>query len=375
MLINFITDITDKILLSEIDKLFEAFALKYQSGNFEKNIVHYLEYKCKPANINIFYGYINNLLVDYSKNNIFVFDKIHFIQAWTPQLHNYDMICVKNEDDKIIESFIKYEIVNLNMNSTNINTFYKSVMGLCKKIKTIRLPELTNHLKPEDLPHISICMPTFNRKKFMKLVELNYNNTNYPKDKIEFIIVDDGTDPVKDDIPKGDNIKYYFYKKKGTIGWKRNECVRLATNNIIAFMDDDDFYYPNSLLNRVGNLLKSGKDCVFCSTIGSFHIKKLSSIINPSPIEYPLEKKVSEATLTFKKSFWHNNKFNNEDTINEGEAFVKNALNKCKEINWEDVIVQLLHTYNTCNKKLDIEDGNGSHFGFTDTEFELITSI
>ena len=122
------------------------------------------------------------------------------------------MICVKNEDDKIIESFVKHEIINLNMNSSNINTFYKSVMVLCKKIKTIRLPELTNHLKLEDLPHVSICMPTFNRKKFMKLVELNYNNTNYPKDKIEFIIVDDGTDPVKDDIPKGDNIKYYFYK-------------------------------------------------------------------------------------------------------------------------------------------------------------------
>ena len=25
---------------------------------------------------------------------------------------------------------------------------------------------------------------------------------------------------------------------------KRNECVRLATNNTIAFMDDDDYYHP-----------------------------------------------------------------------------------------------------------------------------------
>ena len=140
-------------------------------------------------------------------------------------------------------------------------------------------------------------------------------------------------------------------------------------------MDDDDYYHPNSLINRVGNLIRSGRDCVFCSTIGCFHIKKYSSIINVTPIEYPLEKKVSEATLTFKKSFWHNHKFNNEDKINEGEAFVKNAVNKCKEINWEGVIVQLLHTYNTCNKNLKIEEENGSHFGFTNEEFEIITDI
>ena len=171
----------------------------------------YLEYKCTPI-INIFYGYINNLLIDYSKNNIFIFDKLHFIQTWTPQLHNYDMICVKNEDDKIIESFVKHEIINLNMNSSNINTFYKSVMVLCKKIKTIKLPELTNHLKLEDLPQYQTYDLTFNRKKFMKLVELNYNNTNYhTKNRIYY--PDDIQTLVKDDIPKGDNIKYYFYKK------------------------------------------------------------------------------------------------------------------------------------------------------------------
>ena len=140
-------------------------------------------------------------------------------------------------------------------------------------------------------------------------------------------------------------------------------------------MDDDDYYYPNSLINRVCNLVKSERDCVFCSTLGCFHIYKLSSIINSSPVELPLEKRVSEATLTFKKSFWHNNKFNNDDKINEGEYFIKNAVNKCKEISWEGVIVQLLHTYNTINKKLDFEERNGSHFNFTDEDFELITSL
>ena len=375
MIINFITDKNDKNLLKGCEKIYEGFAVRYKSGNYDRNIVHYLDYKCAPANINVFYGYINNLLIDYSQNNIFVFDKLHFIQSWKPQLDNYDHILVQNKDDKIIESFLRKEVINLNMDSKDVNVFYKSVLSVCKKFKTIKMPEINNYMDTADLPNISVCMPTYNRRKFMKLVEMNYNNTTYPKDKIEFIVVDDGIDQIEDALPKEKNIKYYHYKKKQTIGWKRNECVRLAKHGIIAFMDDDDYYYPDSLLNRVGNLLKSGKDCVFCSTIGCFHINKYSSIINVSPVEYPLEKKVAEASLTFKKSFWHNNKFDENDKINEGEAFIKNAVNKCKEINWEGVLVHLLHTYNTCNKNLKIDEQNGSHYGFTDEEFEIITNI
>jgi len=373
MIINFITDKNDKKLLQDVDKIFDGFSIKYNSGTYQKNIVHYLEYKCSPANINIFVGYINNLLIDYSQNNVFIFDKLHFCQSWVNQLHNYNLIIVTHTDDKIIDFSLKRDILFMDLYASNINDFYKSVIRISNKLNSIKLPIITNQMELDNLPYISVCLPTYNRRKFKKLVELNYKNTTYPKDKIEFIVLDDGTDKMNDLLI--DNVKYYHNKEKKTIGWKRNECVRLATHDIIAFIDDDDYYYPDSLLNRVGNLLKSNKECVFCSTLGCFHIYKYSSIINVSPIEYPLEKKVSEATLTFKKSFWHNNKFNNEDKLNEGEYFVKNALDKCKEINWENVIVQLLHTYNTVTKNVKIEEQNGSHFGFSDIDFTTITSI
>ena len=92
MIINFITDKNDKKLLQDVEKIFDEFSIKYNNGTYQKNIVHYLEYKCSPANINIFVGYINNLLIDYSQNNIFIFDKLHFCQSWVNQLHNYNLI-------------------------------------------------------------------------------------------------------------------------------------------------------------------------------------------------------------------------------------------------------------------------------------------
>ena len=131
MLINFITDKNDKNLLKGCEKLY-GFAIRYKSGNYDKNIIHYLDYKCPPANINIFYGYINNLLIDYSQNNIFVFDKNHYVQSWTSQLHNYDLILVQNVDDTIIDSFLNKVTRNRNMKAKDINIFYKSIIQVCK---------------------------------------------------------------------------------------------------------------------------------------------------------------------------------------------------------------------------------------------------
>ena len=164
MIINFITYKIDKNLLKVFEKLYDGFSIRYKSGNYEKNIIHYLEYKC-PTNINIFYGYITNLLIDYSQNNLFVFDKNTYIQSWTPQLHNYDLILVQNEEDLIIDSFMKKETINMNMNVKDVNIFYKSIIQVCKKMKSIKLPQINNFMDPKDLPNISLCMPTYNRKK------------------------------------------------------------------------------------------------------------------------------------------------------------------------------------------------------------------
>ena len=65
VLINFITDINNQNLLKDVDVLFKAFK-KYSGGNYRKNLSH-LSYKCEPANINIFYCYINDLLLPFHK--------------------------------------------------------------------------------------------------------------------------------------------------------------------------------------------------------------------------------------------------------------------------------------------------------------------
>ena len=76
----------------------------------------------------------------------------------------------------------------------------------------------SNHL----LPFVSVCTPTFNRRPFIPSIIKCFNNQKYPKDRMEWIIIDDGTDPIEDLIASHSNVKYFKYNDKMTLGRKRN---------------------------------------------------------------------------------------------------------------------------------------------------------
>ena len=50
------------------------------------------------------------------------------------------------------------------------------------------------------LPEVSICTPTFNRRPFFKGLIQCISEQDYPREKMEWIIADDGTDCVRDII-------------------------------------------------------------------------------------------------------------------------------------------------------------------------------
>jgi len=86
---------------------------------------------------------------------------------------------------------------------------------------------------------VSLCIPTYNRKKFEKLIEHNINTQTY-YNITEIIILDDG-----DDEPLCIRTKYpirYYRVPRCSIGDKRNMLVSLSQCDYVAFMDTDDMY-------------------------------------------------------------------------------------------------------------------------------------
>ena len=70
---------------------------------------------------------------------------------------------------------------------------------------------------------------------------------------------------------------------------KRNICVEKCSNEYILCMDDDDYYPPDSFLNRVKYLILSKKSLVCCTDIAYFDINKYISVISRPTLEYSLK--------------------------------------------------------------------------------------
>ena len=70
-------------------------------------------------------------------------------------------------------------------------------------------------------PFVSICTPTFNRRPFFPYIIKCIEYQDYPKDKIEWIIIDDGTDKIKDLVSHLPYVNI-LNMKQNVIGKKRN---------------------------------------------------------------------------------------------------------------------------------------------------------
>jgi glycosyltransferase involved in cell wall biosynthesis len=230
--------------------------------------------------------------------------------------------------------------------------------------------------KEELLPNISVVCVTRNRRMFMPILKYSYMIQSYPEEKMELVLVDDGDDPIEDTLIGVPNVVYVRLDKKTLIGEKRNIGISRAMYDVIAFMDDDDVYPNNSVIERTAMMLKSpAKECAFCSVIPCYDIMKYSSFINAPPLDLPMSQRVSEATLIFTRSFWEARKFD-DIQIAEGDAFIRDREHMCRELSPQEVIVSLVHSTNTTSRKIpNFKEPNGCHFGFNEKLFAMVSEI
>ncbi|MEO0236640.1 MAG: glycosyltransferase [candidate division WOR-3 bacterium] len=178
------------------------------------------------------------------------------------------------------------------------------------------------HLEECELPNVSIITITRNRAHLYPIAIRNWLLFEYPRDKMEWIIIDDSDNDrlLTELIPASPQIKYHHFSPSEhlTIGQKRNLGVEYAQSDYIVMMDDDDYYYPCSIYARIALLLKYPKyeivgvtDLDIYDTVHDFS----GRIKSPH---------LSEASMAFKKSFWKEQPFPIEaNSLGEGYPFTR----------------------------------------------------
>lgn len=89
---------------------------------------------------------------------------------------------------------------------------------------------------------VSVVIPTYNRKEKLTKTLDSLSKQDFPKEKFEVVIVDDGSEQdvhsVVESFKRILDIKYIKQKKEGP-GIARNRGVEIAQGSIICFTDDD----------------------------------------------------------------------------------------------------------------------------------------
>jgi hypothetical protein len=249
---------------------------------------------------------------------------------------------------------------------------FAAAIAETRAMPLIREKHLPPILQRDECPPISIVTLTYNRRKFFDLGCHNIMASDYPKGKIEWIIVEDSDDPMEgaSDLiaavaEKADAIRivYVPLAKKTSVASKRNIGVKKATADIVLMMDDDDHYPETSFRRRVAWLLKHPwkPRAVAATTIACYDLVKGISAVNAPPMGIPLGQRISEATLTFYKSWWEAKGFPTAVQVGEGEEFLAGREADVLEIPPQQVIVAFSHGKNVSSRRIpsgaDIKPG------------------
>jgi glycosyltransferase involved in cell wall biosynthesis len=199
-------------------------------------------------------------------------------------------------------------------------------------------------------PFVSVLTPTYNRRKFLPSMIECYKSQTYPQDRMEWIILDDGTDCVKDifDAVKIPNLRYIRLDEKRLIGAKRNILNAEAKGDIMIAMDDDDYYHPERVSHVVQKFAQNPSiELAGSSEIYMFYTdtKKIYQFGPYGP------KHATNGTMAYRKSYAKSRLYDETVTHAEERSFLENYIHPMIQLDAFKVMLVISHSENTFDKK------------------------
>jgi len=198
-------------------------------------------------------------------------------------------------------------------------------------------------------PPVSIVTPTYNRRKFLPWLMECIRAQTYPKERIEWLVFDDGTDKIADVLApymKELNIRYFSSDEKLNIGAKRNRLHKEVRGDIIVTMDDDDYYPPErvshavmTLIGKKVDICGSSKNHLFFSDDGGIWE------IGPYATYH-----ATFGTMAYTKAYLETNACDETVTHAEEVDFTKRYSNTLAQLDPMKVMLVMCHKENTFSK-------------------------
>ena len=201
-----------------------------------------------------------------------------------------------------------------------------------------------------EFPFVSVVTPTYNRCRFIPYLIKCYQNQIYPKDRMEWIIYDDGSEPVGDlfkDLPFP-NVHYMYNEEKENIGYKRNRLNEKAKGSIIVAMDDDD-YYPPERIHHVVSMFKSNPRHMLAGSSEIYmYYTDIKTIFKFGPYG---KTHATNGTMAYRAIYAKGHKYDETVTHAEEKSFLEDYKHPMIQLNPYKTMLVISHSENTFDKK------------------------
>jgi len=200
-------------------------------------------------------------------------------------------------------------------------------------------------------PFVSVLTPTYNRVEFFPRLVQCYKAQLYPKDRMEWIILDDGQESCKEILEKETNglpnIRYISLDYKVNIGEKRNILNKEAKGDIIVCMDDDDYYCPERVSHVVEQFSKYPKIDLAGSSELFIYFTDSKLIYKLGPYS---PNHATNGTMAYRASYAKTHSYDEMVTYAEEKSFLEEYKNPMIQLNSRKVMLVMSHDDNTFNK-------------------------
>jgi glycosyltransferase involved in cell wall biosynthesis len=201
-------------------------------------------------------------------------------------------------------------------------------------------------------PFVSVLTPTYNRSKFFPALVDCYKAQEYPKDRMEWIVLDDSPQSSEEmflKLTKGiPNVRYIYMDTKVNIGAKRNMLNREAKGDICVCMDDDDYYPPERVSHAVTKLMsKPTVDLAGSSELWMFYTDS-KDIIRLGPYG---PNHATNGTMAYRAKYGKTHLYDETVTHAEERSFLEDYKNPMVQLDSMKVMLVMSHSQNTFNKQ------------------------
>lgn len=208
-------------------------------------------------------------------------------------------------------------------------------------------------------PFVSVCTPTFNRRPFIPIMFEIFKNQDYPKDRMEWIIVDDGTDPIEDLVKESGipQIRYFRLETKMSLGKKRNYMHSLVSPQCeyIIYHDDDDWYPHNRISHSIEMLENHPKALIAASSEIYVYFKHIQKLYQFGPYG---PNHGTAGTFCLRKRLIEISSYDETAELAEEKHFLKEYTIPMVQLDPMKTILVFSHNHNTFDKRILLESPN-----------------